>query len=621
LSGSEMADETVKVPEQLNAVFVKAQQRVREYFEKFNSNPSQGTIEISGERYILVRAASLSTEFFDLVASLQQNLSHEEARKVAAAFLFDLAHAIGKADASHFHEQLGISDPVERLSDGPVHFAHSGWAFVDILPESNPTPDDDYILVYDHPHSFEADTWLEKNKSSDHPVCIMNAGYSSGWCENSFGIPLVAAEIECRAKGDKHCRFVMAKPSKIEESIARYKAKAGEVPEKSLSVDLPAFFQSDHLRQELERERDFSSVILDTVAALVVVVDSEGKIIGFNRACQNTTGYTFSEVHGRRIQDLFLVADEADSVMQTIEKVCRGEEVDRQENTWRTKGGQQRIIRWLYTTQTGSGGLVDYVVCTGIDVTKHIRMEKQLAKQVGELAQVNQRLAEVNSELDAFAYSVSHDLRTPLRAMEGFAQALMENYENILDREGQEFTRRIVGTARQMDVLIQDLLSYSRVSRAEIELETVDLEMLVADALVQLESQVKEKKARINVCKTLPVVLGHRLILLQVVENLLANAIKFVAPGVQPVVEVSAEQIDGWIRLWVSDNGIGIEARHHELIFSVLERLHDIETYPGTGIGLAMVKKGVQRLGGQVGLESTIGVGSRFWIELPTSPA
>ncbi|MBW1809643.1 MAG: PAS domain S-box protein [Deltaproteobacteria bacterium] len=616
-----MTDETVKVPEQLNAVFVKAQQRVREYFEKYNSDPSQGTIEISGERYILVRAASLSTEFFDLVASLQQNLSREQARKVAAAFLFDLGHAIGKADASHFHEQLGISDPVERLSDGPVHFAYSGWAFVDILPDSNPSPDDDYFLVYDHPHSFEADTWLDKNKPSDHPVCIMNAGYSSGWCENSFGIPLVAAEIECRAKGDKHCRFVMAKPSKINEFIARYKAKAGEVPEQSLSVDLPAFFHSDHLRQELQRERDFSSVILNTVAALVVVLDSEGKIVGFNRACEKTTGYAVSEVHGQRIQDLFLIAEEADSVLEVIEKVSRGEKIDRQENTWQTKDGQHRLIRWLYTTLTGSGGLVDYIVCTGIDVTKHLRMERQLAKQIGELAQVNQRLAEVNTELDSFAYSVSHDLRTPLRAMEGFAQALLENYADNLDPEGQEFTRRIVSTARHMDILIQDLLGYSRVSRAEIEHEPVDLEMLVADVLLQLEAQMKEKKAKVSVQKPLPAVLGHRAILLQVVENLLANAIKFVAPGIHPRVEVSAVQHNGRTRLWVSDNGIGIDPRHHELIFRVLERLHDIESYPGTGIGLAMVKKGIQRLGGQLGVESKIGAGSRFWIELPTSPA
>ncbi len=213
---------TVRVPDQFKEIFLKAQDYVKRYFEDNAANPEHGTIEISGERYILVRAASMSTEFFDLVTSLYQDRGHEEAQKVAKSFLFDIAHALGKADAREFHSKMDVTNPIEKLSAGPIHFAYAGWAFVDILPESHPSPDDNYFLIYDHPFAFEADSWLRHQRKTDFPVCVMNAGYSSGWCEESFGIPLVAVEVECRAAGDEHCRFIMAPPSRIEQYIAQY---------------------------------------------------------------------------------------------------------------------------------------------------------------------------------------------------------------------------------------------------------------------------------------------------------------------------------------------------------------------------------------------------------------
>src|SRR5450432_1441124 len=117
-----------------------------------------------------------------------------------------------------------------NLSAGPIHFAFSGWAFVDISAESRPSPDENYFLLYDHPYSFESHSWLAKDKKSDTPVCIMNAGYSSGWCEESFGLPLVAAEVECLAAGGEHCRFIMAPPARIESHLAEYASQHGVSP-------------------------------------------------------------------------------------------------------------------------------------------------------------------------------------------------------------------------------------------------------------------------------------------------------------------------------------------------------------------------------------------------------
>ena len=223
------------------------------YFAQMRLDPALGTIEISGERYVLVRAASLSVEFFSLVEELFGPARENEADEFARNILFDLAHAIGKSDAQKFSEKMGVDDPIARLSAGPVHFSHTGWAFVDIDPASAPAPDDSYFLIYDHPYSFESDAWIRSGKARRTPVCIMNAGYSSGWCEASFGIQLVATEVECRACGDPRCRFIMAPPSRIEE---RLEAHRRATPPRGIgreSVAIPDFFSRKRVEEERRR--------------------------------------------------------------------------------------------------------------------------------------------------------------------------------------------------------------------------------------------------------------------------------------------------------------------------------------------------------------------------------
>ena len=120
-----------------------------------------------------------------------------------------------------------VSDPIEKMSTGPIHFSWTGWAYVEILAESTPTPNGNFHLVYDHPQSFESDAWLATGRKTNHCVCHMNAGYSSGWCSASFGRQLVAREILCRARGDEHCRFIMADPTKIDDHVDRYLKENG----------------------------------------------------------------------------------------------------------------------------------------------------------------------------------------------------------------------------------------------------------------------------------------------------------------------------------------------------------------------------------------------------------
>ena len=226
------------------------------------------------------------------------------------------------------------------------------------------------------------------------------------------------------------------------------------------------------------------------------------------------------------------------------------------------------------------------------------------------------QLEEINQELKAFSYSISHDLKAPLRAIQGFAIALQEDYAANLDQLGREYTQRLAGSAQQMEQLIQDLLAYSRLSRADIQMQSVDLTLVVDKAQIELATSIANMDAEITVQQPLLKVLGNQTILQQIVINLLSNAIKFVPDDTQPQIRIWTENRDDLVRLWVEDNGIGIEPQHQDRIFQVFERLHGNESYPGTGIGLAIVKKGIERLGGKCGVESEGNYGSRFWLEL-----
>jgi len=240
-------------------------------------------------------------------------------------------------------------------------------------------------------------------------------------------------------------------------------------------------------------------------------------------------------------------------------------------------------------------------------------LENRVAARTAELRAANE-------ELETFTYSVSHDLRAPLRAMCGLSQVLLEDYpERPLDHDGVDCLSRIGRAACRMDRLIQDLLHYSRLSRSQITLEPTDLKETLTSILDAMDPEIRGRNARVVVEEPLPGIRADRILLQQALTNLLSNAIKFVPPGVAPEIRIRAETADGTVRLSVIDNGIGIAPEHQIRIFRIFERLHAATDYPGVGIGLALVRKSVDRMGGKVGVESSPGRGSHFWIELPTA--
>ena len=271
----------------------------------------------------------------------------------------------------------------------------------------------------------------------------------------------------------------------------------------------------------------------------------------------------------------------------------------------------------------------------------------RLADQAGELerlvAERTEKLRESIADLEGFSYSVAHEMRTPLRGMQGFAQILLEEHAGQLDDVARSYLARIESSAVRMDLLIRDVLNYTRVMRSEALLVPVDLDQLVRD-IIAIHPDWQPPKAIIEVEGTLPWVRGHAGFLAQCVSNLVGNAVKFVATGATARVRIRAEDrllsaipftgpvghgkaaegrvVEGpVVRIWFEDNGIGIAAADHERVFRMFDRINPADQFEGTGIGLTIVRRAVQRLGGRIGFESQPGHGSRFWMEFKRAPA
>jgi PAS domain S-box-containing protein len=373
-------------------------------------------------------------------------------------------------------------------------------------------------------------------------------------------------------------------------------------------------------RKQAAEEIAEQARLLDLSNDAIIVRGMDGRIRYWNQGAAELYGWTSAEAVGRVSHELLKTRFPAPLTGIEAELERTGQWTG--ELIHRTKDERRVTVltRWVVDDARPS-----FVLETNTDITNRKETEEALRELTATLeervAQRTAALEESNSALAAFGYSVSHDLRAPLRTMQGFAKALLEDYSPALDEEGREYAMRIARGAERMDLLIQDLLAYSRLSLGDVALEPVQLDQVMTEALRLCESALKATGAGVTIPPNLPCVLGHKATLVQVFGNLFSNALKFVSPGVTPRLEVWAERREDRMRVSVRDNGIGIDSAHHGRIFSVFERLHGSETYPGTGIGLAIVKKGIERVGGRVGLESDPGHGSTFWVELRERPA
>ncbi len=396
-----------------------------------------------------------------------------------------------------------------------------------------------------------------------------------------------------------------------------YSVRAPKLTKDELGMLTDAFNSMLAETQENQDRLGAQARLLNLSSDAIIVRDMHDVVVYWNRGAEEIYGWTPDEAIGKAKAKL-LHSEFPEPLEEITAKLHR-------DQRWRgdiiqtRRDGTRIVVSTRWVLDRDAEGNAARVLITDTDITVRKQAEelmKSEAKRLDALVvQRTARLQETIGELEAFSYSVSHDMRAPLRAMQGYANALLTDYGDRLDSDAKHYLDRIFRSANRLDLLIQDVLAYSRVSKGEIELHPLDVERLVDD-IISASPELQETRARVLIERPLHRVLGHEAYLTQCISNLLGNAVKFVPAGVVPMVQIRSERLDGKVRLWLEDNGIGIDPAHHERIFQIFGQVHAEKKYSGTGIGLAIVRKAVQRMNGEVGVVSDLDKGSRFWLIL-----
>jgi PAS domain S-box-containing protein len=359
----------------------------------------------------------------------------------------------------------------------------------------------------------------------------------------------------------------------------------------------------------LQSESVFRSLVEAVRDYAIFVLDPKGNIMTWNPGAQSIKGYSAEEIIGKHFSIFYPPEDLANNKPgRELEVAAQTGRLE--DEGWRLRKDGSPFWASVVITRIldDKGKIIGFGKITR-DLTERRRYSQELELRIAERERTN-------AELEAFSYSVSHDLRAPLRAIEGFSQALREEYSHLFDATANDYLQQVIDASTRMNRLVQDLLNYSRLSRTELMLDRVDLDSALASAIKELTPE--ERKFILMNHRQKKPVMAHEQTLIQIFANLIANGLKFHAPEQQPqvTIDVRPGARPKTVRVLITDRGIGIAPEHQQRVFQVFERLHGIEDFPGTGIGLAIVKRGMERMDGTYGLESTPGKGSTFWIEL-----
>jgi PAS domain S-box-containing protein len=401
----------------------------------------------------------------------------------------------------------------------------------------------------------------------------------------------------------------------IDDSAAPIRDRAGRVS------GVVLVFRDCSERRAAELVALRLNAIIEGSDDAIIGKDLKGVVTSWNPAAERIFGYTAEEMIGHSIT-LLLPPDRPNEEQQILARLQRGERVDHFQTVRVRKDGKRIDVSLTISPIRDSEGHITGASKIARDVTALRIAQDKLASYASELeAKVRERtvrLEEMIAELEAFSYSLSHDLRAPLRAIKSFTEIVLNEYGEKIP-EGTQYLRKVINAANRMDRLMQDVLSFTRVSRAEIKVAPLDVEKLVHD-IIHDRPELHPPKAVVTVKGTLLPVMGHDASLTQCLTNLLGNAVKFVPPGVTPNVDVFTTPVGEKVRICIRDQGIGINPEGQRRLFAMFQRLNPTNRYEGMGVGLAIVRKAVERMHGTAGVESTEGKGSTFWIELPKAP-
>ncbi|MDI6875616.1 MAG: PAS domain S-box protein [Methanomicrobiales archaeon] len=386
----------------------------------------------------------------------------------------------------------------------------------------------------------------------------------------------------------------------------------------AVQVFLRDITRRKQMEEALRESEELFRRMFDQSPLGAAIVAPDFRFIRANAAFTAITGYPEAELRAMTFAD-FSHPGEIQEDREQLQRLERGEieEYTRDKQYVRKDG---RIVWgrvWIRVLRDREGRLLYYLPLLE-DVTGQKKVEQALKRYAAELREYARNLKRSNEDLERFAYVSSHDLQEPLRAIVSYAQLLERRYKGQMGPEADEFIRYIVDGGRRMQALINDLLEYSRVTSRGRPFEVAVADAVLAAALQNLRSGI-ERSGAVVTHDPLPAVLADPTQLQQVFQNLIANAIKFRREDEPPRIHIAAERDGSMVRFSVRDNGIGIEPQYFDRIFVIFQRLHGREKYSGTGIGLAICKRIVERHGGAIGVESEPGKGSTFHFTLPAA--
>jgi len=415
----------------------------------------------------------------------------------------------------------------------------------------------------------------------------------------------------------------------MEASISQFEA-GGKRFSTAILRDISERVRAEKAMHESEARK---AAILDCSLDCIISIDHEGRIMEVNAATEQVLGFRAEEMLGQEMVELIIPARFREPHRRGLSHYLATGEASvlgrRIELSAMRRDGTEFPVELAISAFRVHGA--PCFTGTLRDITKRKNAEKALQQAVKDLGEIRDELeervrqrtaalTETIKDLEAFSYTLSHDLRAPVRAIHNLTRAVLEDAGGKLDREPADLLNRVVRAAARMERLIHDLLAFSRLARQEIHFRMVDPEFLLKE-LINERPEWRSPQAEILIQSPLLPMRANEPLLMQCLSNLLSNAVKFVPPGRRPEVQIQTESAVDKVRLSIKDNGIGIPSEAHARIFEVFTRLHDANEYEGTGIGLAIVRKAVERMGGTVGVISETDKGSLFWIELPGAPA
>lgn len=368
--------------------------------------------------------------------------------------------------------------------------------------------------------------------------------------------------------------------------------------------------------ESLQRELDFEASLIETSPVFYCALDPEGCIVMVNHAMMATTGFEREELVGRHFLDVFVTDEERPALVEIFESLLINSEASWKISKLRTKDERELTVEWHGRAVLNAKKEVEFAFGLGIDITERTRLEEERLEHQEELERMNDRLKDRNRELDEFTFIASHDLQEPVRKQLMFTDVLRDTLGAELSEDASFAVEAIEVSAARMQLLVQDLLALSRSRRQSLKLRETTLDECVETALETLSQKIEEH-GHVRVERSpLPTLNVDVLLMTQVFQNLIGNALKF-SDKPDTVIRISAHDPgDCWV-ICVADNGIGIQGEHLENVFAPFKRLHTRDEYEGSGIGLAICKKIVERHQGTVWVESIPGDGATFYMKLP----